>query len=455
SVIRRPARPRLPDNDFLRRFFHGFGQNQAPGEDQNSGEDQDSGENQSESSSSAVPGRTEQFKRIGLGSGVIMDVDGRTGYIVTNRHVVAGASSLDVTLNNGKTIEKAQVIGTDSGTDLAIVKIEADGLKPATWGSSASMQPGDFILTFGAPLGYVGSMTHGIISAVHREVGLLGPYGYENFIQVDAPINPGNSGGPLVNLRGEVIGINIAIASESGGSEGVGFAVPSDQARTVYRTLREKGQVVRGWLGLQIADVSTNSREAQASGYNGQTGVIVKGVLRSSPAQNQLQPGDIITTFNGQNVDNARDLRSKVAAAAPGAEVKLQVFRNGKAQEMTVRVGEQPSRPTMASAGEPQPEAEKAQSLGMRITDVSNELAQKAGVDVKTGALVTAVERGSLAAEAGIGPGDVITRINDQPVRNAQEVQQIISKANLDQGLRIFVTNREGSEVAFVRRPAR
>ncbi|HEX2973607.1 MAG TPA: trypsin-like peptidase domain-containing protein, partial [Tepidisphaeraceae bacterium] len=441
-TLRRPLREPGPDRDFFRRFFPDSGGNNNPGGNNNNDED-----------SPATPSQGDSIQRIGLGSGVIVDVQGRTGYIVTNNHVVAGATSLDVTLGDGQTIENAKVVGTDPATDLAVVKIEADNLKAAGWGSSSSMQPGDFILAFGTPFGYVGSMTHGIVSAVQRQVGLLGPYGYENFIQIDAAINPGNSGGPVANLRGEIIGINTAIASESGGSQGIGFAIPSDEAKRIYQTLREKGQVVRGWLGLQIADVSGSRKEAQASGYKEATGVVVKGVLRDSPAANQIEPSDIITQVNGKKVAKASELRDMIAAAAPGSEVKLQVFRNGKLQDVTVRAGEQPGRPVMASAGgEPKPEADVAQSLGMRLTDLTRDRAREVGVEGKTGALVTAVQRGSVAADAGIGPGDVITRINDQPVQNANDARQALSKINLEQGARFYITNREGSQVAFVQR---
>src|SRR4051812_14289653 len=186
-------------------------------------------------------GNGEGFGLQGTGSGVVMETQGKTAYIVTNNHVAGGASEIRVTLADGRTIENGKVVGTDAKTDLAVIKIEADRVIPAKWGDSDDLQKGDWIMAFGSPFGYVGSMTHGIVSALNRtNVGILGQHGYENFIQVDAPINPGNSGGPLVNTHGEVVGVNTAIATRNGGFQGIGFAIPSNQAKFVYTALKEK-----------------------------------------------------------------------------------------------------------------------------------------------------------------------------------------------------------------------
>ena len=183
---------------------------------------------------------------------MILDVADGYGYILTNNHVAGGASSMVVTLSDGRIIKDATLVGADPKTDLAVVKIKADHLIAAKWGDSKELEPGDEILAFGSPFGYVGSMTHGIVSALHRQAHILGPAGYENFIQVDAPINPGNSGGPLVDLRGDVVGINAAIATVSGGFQGIGFAIPTEEARPIYEQLRTTGKIVRGWLRRKL-----------------------------------------------------------------------------------------------------------------------------------------------------------------------------------------------------------
>ena len=203
----------------------------------------------------------------GTGSGVIMEVQGSDAYILTNNHVAGGATEILVTLADGRRIENGTVVGTDPKTDLAIIKVQADGLVAAPWGDSDRLEKGDWIMAFGSPFGYVGSMTHGIVSALNRRAGILGTNGYENFIQVDAPINPGNSGGPLVNVRGEVVGINTAIASRNGGFQGIGFAIPSNQAKFVYEALKANGKVVRGYLGVKIGDVAERPELARSFGY--------------------------------------------------------------------------------------------------------------------------------------------------------------------------------------------
>src|SRR5688572_19626901 len=256
----------------------------------------------------------------GTGSGVIMEVNNGSAYIVTNNHVAGGATEMRITLHDGREVTNAKVVGTDPKTDLAVVKIDVDRVIPAKWGNSDELQKGDWIMAFGSPFGYIGSMTHGIVSALNRHnIGILGTMGYENFIQVDAPINPGNSGGPLVNVRGEVVGINTAIASVTGGFAGVGFAIPSNQAKVVYTQLKDKGKIVRGYLGVNIDDVanprSPQTKQAlEAVGYEGKEGVFVHGTQASAPASGKLQPGDVITTLNGKPVKSVQDLRNTIAS---------------------------------------------------------------------------------------------------------------------------------------------
>ena len=281
-------------DDFLKKFFqqHGMpnpdgsetpntpnspGNPSSPNGSKNN--DDDNGE-----SAPGMPGQGDLQER-GTGSGVIMQVDGSDAYILTNNHVAGDATELTVTLNDGRVIRNGKVLGTDPKSDLAVVKIKADKLIAAKWGDSDKLTRGDWVLAFGAPFGYVGSMTHGIVSALGRSnVGILGQNGYENFIQVDAPINPGNSGGPLVNINGDVIGINTAIATQSGGFQGIGFAIPSDQAKTIYTMLRDKGKVTRGWLGVSIGDVQRDPGLAKSFGFDKDTGVLVEQVLGGTPA---------------------------------------------------------------------------------------------------------------------------------------------------------------------------
>ena len=234
-------------------------------------------------------------------------------------------------------------VGTDPKSDLAVVKIEADHLIPANWGDSSTLEKGDWILAFGSPFGYVGSMTHGIVSALDRQAGILGSQGYEDFIQVDAPINPGNSGGPLVNLHGEVVGINTAIASRSGGFQGIGFAIPSNEAKFVYAALKEKGKVTRGWLGVshqrRVQD-SPRSPEIWLQREQRRAG---REDIPQYTGHRKLQPGDIIETINGKAVDGVLELRNTVAANPPGRQMNFKVFRDGKEMDVEITLGEQPA----------------------------------------------------------------------------------------------------------------
>jgi serine protease Do len=387
----------------------------------------------------------------GTGSGVIMEASDGIGYILTNNHVAGDASQMEITLSDGRKITKATTIGADKKTDLAVVKVEADRLIPAKWGNSDELQKGDWVMAFGSPFGYIGSMTHGIVSALNRgNIGILGNQGYENFIQVDAPINPGNSGGPLVNVRGEVVGINTAIASRTGAFSGIGFAIPSNQAKFVYESLKKSGHVTRGWLGVSIQDVSTDLPLVESFGYKGSSGVLVKQIMPNTPATGKLHEGDIITSLNGKNVDSVQQLRNQIAATAPNSDVKLGVFRDGKEETVTLRLGEQPenmlvSNPGKGGAGSHQnmPEAD-AGKLGLRLASPDDELLKKWDLaDVKSGAVVTAVERNSLAAKAGISPGDVITKVGGTDVKDAKSATDALAKADLNKGVRLYVSTKD------------
>jgi len=439
--------------EVLRRHFFDHQNDNNNGDDQNNNDDFGMG----------GPGGIDDgtFEQMGTGSGVIIEANDGTGYILTNNHVAGGAEEMIITLSDGRKIRssKTKLLGADHKTDLAVVRIQAEHLIPAKWGNSDTLSKGDWVLAFGSPFGYVGSMTHGIVSALNRQTGILnGPFSYEEFIQVDAPINPGNSGGPLVNIHGEVIGINTAIASQSGGFQGIGFAIPSNIAHFVYTNLKEKGKVTRGWLGVKIEDVSADPDVARSFGYNGEKGVLVPEVLPDTPAYNKLKAGDIITGIDGKPVDTSTELRNRIAADAPNTDLTLNVFRDGKTQDVHVKLGEQPETLLAsergnqgsngsARAGEPS----SLESLGMRITDLTDTQAQRMDLGDTKGALVTSVKPHSAAARAGMQPGDVITQVGKHEVTTASEARDSLAKADLNNGIRLYVTNRSGSRFVFIR----
>jgi serine protease Do len=434
------------DEDFLRRFFPNLPQ-------QNNGNDNDQGGPDDQT----PPGDSEE---VGEGSGVIMDAADGYGYILTNNHVAGGASKLSVTLNNGD-IYEGKLLGADPKSDLAVVRIKADHLIPATWGDSDSLEKGDWICAFGAPFNFVGSMTHGIVSALNRtNVGIINQqsgFSYENFIQVDAPINPGNSGGPLVNLHGEVVGINTAIASRSGGFQGIGFAIPSNQAHPIYNALKDKGKVIRGWLGVEIGDVQHLRDEAQATGYTGSTGIFVQGTMFNTPATGKLQAGDVITSLNGKTVENASQLRNQIALIPPGTDVTLGVFRGGKQQDVTVKLGEQPADlSALASAGGAHGGQDtntvSAESLGIQLQNVNDDLIAKFNLpQTHAGAVVTSVDPNSPAAQAGVNVGDLITRVAGKEINDASSAADAIAHSDPTKGLALNITNREGSRFVFIK----
>jgi serine protease Do len=390
------------------------------------------------------------FEQHGTGSGVIMEASDGIAYIVTNNHVAGDATGLEIVLNDGRKITNGKLIGADKKTDLAVIKIQADRLIPAKWGNSDELQKGDWIMAFGSPFGYVGSMTHGIVSALNRYAGILGQQGYESFIQVDAPINPGNSGGPLVNTRGEVVGINTAIASRTGSFSGIGFAIPANQVKFVFESIKARGKVTRGWLGVSIKNVAENLPLAESFGYKDRDGVIVHQVVPNTPATGKLKDGDIITALDGKRMEDMQQLRNSVAALPPKSNVKLSIFRDGKEQDITITLGELPENPMARdSSGAPATKGgEGAETgvtkLGIRMADPAPDLLKKWDLtEINNGAVVTAIEPRSLAAREGIRPGDVITKVGPSEVKNAQEATDALAKADLKKGVRMYVTSKD------------
>lgn len=397
----------------------------------------------------------------GTGSGVIMETQGNTAYILTNNHVAGGATEIMITLADGRVLENASVVGADARTDLAVVKVEAERVIAAKWGNSDELQKGDWIMAFGSPFGYVGSMTHGIVSALNRQAGILGSTGYENFIQVDAPINPGNSGGPLVNVQGEVVGINTAIASRSGGFQGIGFAIPSNQARFVYSALKEKGKVTRGWLGVSIMDVSREAAAIkQTFKYNGDTGVFVQELMPDAPVAGKLQRGDIITELNGKPVKTVQELRNQIAATPPNTDLAIKIHRQGEVMDTKIRIGEQPDnleevalRRGLRGSGNRAGGAETTGDFrGMKLATPTDALAEKFGLpsDLRKGAVVTEVKPRSSASKAGLRPGDVITEVAGKSVASAKEASAEIEKQEAGKILLLYVTGPNGARFVFV-----
>jgi serine protease Do len=389
----------------------------------------------------------------------VMEVNGNDAYILTNNHVAGDASELVVTLHDGRTIEGGTVVGADLKTDLAVVKIKAEGLVAAPWGDSDKLEKGDWIMAFGSPFGYVGSMTHGIVSALNRQAGILGQNAYENFIQVDAPINPGNSGGPLVNTNGEVVGINTAIASRTGGFQGIGFAIPSNQAKFVYTALKTNGKVVRGYIGVSIQDADLDRDLTRTFGYDKREGVLVRQTGKNSPAAGKLREGDIITALAGKPVKDSQELRNTIAATPPGTDLKVSVFRGGKNEDVTLKIGEQPEDLVLAMAGRPSgdPAAAKTDEssgnvLGMKLLTPDEKIAEQFNLgETRQGAVVTEVDPKSAAGKAGLQKGDVITRVFDQDVLTAKQAVEAITKLDKNKTIRLYVANAEGSRFVVVK----
>lgn len=366
-----------------------------------------------------------EFQREGQGSGVIVSED---GYILTNNHVVEDATEVEVQLYSDERVD-AEVIGTDPLTDIAVLKVDANNLDVIKLGNNEDSRVGELVLAIGSPLqaDLAHSVSMGIISATDRTLGILEDRGgYENFLQTDAAINPGNSGGALINMDGELIGINTAIASRSGGNEGIGFAVPVDIAKRVMKSIIENGRVVRAFLGItrggQVDDTMARALELDES-----YGIIVGGVEDGGPAdQAGLQEGDIIQTLNGKPIKNWSLFRTSIATSSPGTEVELGINRDGEQQTITVSLGEQPS--DMVADQQPQQDQNLEEQLGFRVQNLSPEIAQKLELDPnQEGVVVAQISRQSEAYRQGLRQGHVITEVARQPVSDVSDFRKAIN----------------------------
>ena len=377
------------------------------------------------------------LEREGLGTGVIVSAD---GHLVTNNHVVRGADEVSVTLFDKRTLP-AKIVGTDPKTDLAVLKIDASGLTPAQFGDSAAAEVGEWVLAIGSPFGLDQTVTAGIISAKGRHMRITD---YDDLIQTDAAINPGNSGGPLVNLRGQVIGINTAIASGTGRYSGVGFAIPSNMVASVRDAITKHGRVQRGKLGALIQNLDQDL--ARSFGFNSTDGVLIGDVVDGSPAaQAGLKSGDIVLQYNGQPVKEADELRNAVAATKPGAQAELLIFRQGKQQKVSVKVAELEDEARADARDERG--GEQAADLGVTVQTLTPELAARLEYDRdEQGVVVTNVASGSVAARAGVRPRDLIVDVNGTAVRSAKEFRAALDKGDAARGIRLQL-KRDGNRL--------
>lgn len=382
----------------------------------------------------ARPDRKRQFNNpfapsrptIGAGSGVVISAD---GHIVTNNHVIEGTDEIMVTFTD-KRVFKAKLVGTDKASDLAFLKIDATNLPFLKFGDSSKLRLGEFVLAVGNPFGVGQTVTMGIVSATERTN--MGIVDYENFIQTDASINPGNSGGALVNLAGELVGINTAILSRSGGNQGIGFAVPSNMVRPIRDQIAKYGRVRRSYLGVFIQDLTPDL--ADSLKMKKLDGVVVSDVLRDSPAANgKLEPGDVITHLAGQSTNTAAQLKNRVALIEPGSKVGLDVIRDGsKRRVMVTLVEKKAARPTKPSGAGPL-------SSGLRVEPLTRDLRTRFNVPGRVrGLVVSKVAPDSPAQRAGLEPGDIIVTINRRPVTNPKAMSRLIPKTAREALLRVY-----------------
>ena len=381
-----------------------------------------------------------EMRQRSLGSGFVIDGE---GFIITNNHVVEKADEIEVKLSNGAAYQ-AKVVGKDPKTDLALIKISPDKPLPVLkLGDSSQAKVGEWVLAIGNPFGLGGTVTQGIISAKGRVIG-AGPY--DNFVQTDASINPGNSGGPLVNMRGEVIGVNTAIVA---GGQGIGFAIPVDMAKEVLPQLKAKGYVTRGWIGVAIQEVTPEL--ARSFGLKEARGALVADVTAGGPAAKAgLEPGDVIVKFGTHDIHEMSELPRTVAATPVGTKVPVTVIRGGKERTFTIEVGELKEK--TAPVGEP----EVTGDLGMRLRALTPDMARRLGLpETEKGLVVTDVDAGGLASEAGIAPGDVIKQVNRRPVVTVEDYQKIIGRAKPGETILFLVRRGEVTSFRAITIPGR
>ncbi len=385
-------------------------------------------------------------RELSLGSGVIVEPN---GYIVTNYHVVAQAEEIKVLLDSPRREFTAKLVGSDPKTDLAVIKIDAQKLPTLPWGDSDKLRVGEDVLAIGSPFALSQTVTAGIVSAVGRaNVGIAD---YEDFIQTDAAINPGNSGGALINANGELVGINTAIFSRTGGYIGIGFAVPSNMVRDVMHSLLTIGKVVRGWLGVSIQPVTPElAKQFQLPDTNG---VLVSDVMAKSPAARAgITTGDVVLAYGDKSIDSPGLLRNLVAATEVGAQVKLTLLRRGERRTVAVRIEEQPQE-TRAEGQSQAPGTESGGLVGVEVQELTPEIRQQLGLPPQTpGVVISGLDPSSPAAATGLQPGDVIAEINRQPVRSIDDYGRLLAALGEDEDVLLLINRAGNQQFAVVKR---
>ncbi len=387
-----------------------------------------------------VPQMPRKFKRElkGLGTGMIIN---NQGHILTNYHVVGGADKIEVLLTDGRQYP-GKVVGADPKTDLAVIRISADQPLPyVTFGDSDKLEVGDWVVAIGHPRGLDQTVTQGIISAKHRQ-GIMDPSSYQDYLQTDAAINPGNSGGPLLNLQGQVVGVNAAIASESGGFEGIGFAIPSNMAVHIANTLIAHGKVERGWLGVSIQDLT--SELAKSFELDSTKGALIAQVIKGGPADKAgLKRGDVVISYDGKDIPDTGTLRNTVADTIIGKEVKVTVVRKGERVDFTVKIGSQQEAIKLLSAS-------LKDRLGVVIRPVTAEEAQEYSLDEGEGVAIESLESDGLLAEAGFEVGDIILEINGQPVKGVEGFVALVNQLQHNQKIVLFALDQRTGQTGYV-----
>ncbi|HZT31839.1 MAG TPA: Do family serine endopeptidase [Bryobacteraceae bacterium] len=387
-----------------------------------------------------------QRKGYALGSGVVVD---RAGYIITNNHVIDKADRIQVKFNGDPTEYDAKVVGADAATDLAVIRVEGKrNLQPATIGNSDAVQVGDWAVAIGSPFGFQATVTAGIISAKERDVDPTQQF--QHFLQTDAAINPGNSGGPLLNIKGEVIGINTAIASRSGGNQGIGFAMPINTAVRVYNQIIKSGKVVRGSIGVQFTPSDTQNARDLLKAYGASEGVFVQSVAPGGPSEKAgIKAGDIIVAINGQPVHNGGELVDRVTSTAVGTPLTLTVLRDGKRQDFKVVVADLAQVfPDRFGTGKDQDQSGPGEGtqakFGITIENLSRARRDNLGIKQSGGVLVSDVESGSFAEDIGLQKGDVLMEINRQPVNSVDDVKAIQNSLHPGQAVAFRILRSAG-----------
>jgi serine protease Do len=378
-----------------------------------------------------------EFKQRSLGSGFVID---KEGYIVTNNHVIENADEIIIKMSNEEEL-KAEIVGRDPNTDLALLKVKAlNNILPVKLGNSDDLKVGQWVVAIGSPFGLERTVTAGIVSAKGRVIG-SGPY--DDFVQTDASINPGNSGGPLINMDGEVVGINTAIIAAG---QGIGFAIPINLASKVIDQLKASGEVTRGWLGVAIQDLSQEM--AEYYGMEKHEGVIVAKVFKGDPADKAgIKEQDIIVEVNGKKIDSTRALTGMIADLKVGQNVDIGVLRNGERKDVSVTIAKRDEEKVVSTETLPPSQEEE---LGMKVSEISPEMSQRFSIPDAKGIIVTEVQQGSKAENAGVQPGDIIKEINHKPVNTLREFSDMIGGIGPGESINLFIQRSTGFTVAKI-----